>query len=378
MFGFALLSNNFKGKPRFIPYIAIYELVLALVWLTVGLITNNINYILIIISFIFAYGLWFGKKWIYTPYIIILSIQIIYFIFFDISYILSILVNLFLIDYMFKPHVKEYFGKDVKEVSAFNYCQKCGTENKNDAIFCSKCGNEIGNVNSTVTNNKPDFRSKKDKSKIITLGLMLSWIFGVIFGLGGISFLVDGSAGTGIPSILISVLILPPINSYIEERFNFSLSRGLRITLVVILFVVYASNVPDSITQLDDVQSSTTSSIENTPAISSTSFSEYGNVYCDIDATDLQKETLFNDNFKNKYVKWTGEVSSVSESFDSYNLQVRHCDSTFVSDVTISMKDTQKDKLLQLREGDIVTYTAKLTRYGSILPLSADEGEIVP
>jgi hypothetical protein len=113
------------------------------------------------------------------------------------------------------------------------------------------------------------------------------------------------------------------------------------------------------------------------PTIISSTFSDYGNIYCDVKATTLQKQTLFDENYKNKYVKWTGTVSSVSESWGSYKLQVKHCKDTFVSDIIVTMKDDQKSKLMQLKEGDTVTYTAKLTRYGDILGISADEGEIV-
>ena len=109
----------------------------------------------------------------------------------------------------------------------------------------------------------------------------------------------------------------------------------------------------------------------------STSFSDFGDVHCDLDATDLQKQALFDDKFKAKYVKWSGTVSSVSETWGSYKLQVKHCPDTWISDVTITMRDDQKDALLQLREGDTVTYIAKLTRYGTILGISATDGEIV-
>ena len=36
----------------------------------------------------------------------------------------------------------------------------------------------------------------------------------------------------------------------------------------------------------------------------------------------------------------------------------------------------QKDKLLQLKKDDKITYTAKLTRYGDILGISAEDGTI--
>jgi hypothetical protein len=57
-------------------------------------------------------------------------------------------------------------------------------------------------------------------------------------------------------------------------------------------------------------------------------------------------------------------------------VQVKHSDKSLISDVIVTMRDDQKDKLLTLKEGDPIKYTAKLTRYGDILGLSADDGVI--
>jgi cold shock CspA family protein len=110
--------------------------------------------------------------------------------------------------------------------------------------------------------------------------------------------------------------------------------------------------------------------------IVSTSFSDFA-LYTDSSATELQKETFFNENYKDKYVTWTGTVTTVSESFGSYSVQVKHSPNTLTSDVIVKMRDDQKDKLLQLKEGSEITYTAKMTRYGEILGMSAEEGVIV-
>lgn len=66
------------------------------------------------------------------------------------------------------------------------YCPKCGTENADDAIFCSKCGNKLVTVTSeepTQTENKkaPD---KETKSKMIgtLIGMAMGFVlFAVCF-----------------------------------------------------------------------------------------------------------------------------------------------------------------------------------------------------
>lgn len=108
-------------------------------------------------------------------------------------------------------------------------------------------------------------------------------------------------------------------------------------------------------------------------SVVSTTFDDFA-IKCDLDATNLQKQDLFKKSFKDKYVEWTGEVTSISEG---NRVQVKHCPSTFTSDILISMRNDQRDKLLEIREGDSITYRARLTRLGDILGLSASDGIVV-
>ena len=66
------------------------------------------------------------------------------------------------------------------------------------------------------------------ETKKITLGLVFSWIFGVLFGLSGLNFLFSGSIVAGGSLILASLILLPPMNKFVKEKFNFELSKGLK------------------------------------------------------------------------------------------------------------------------------------------------------
>ena len=104
------------------------------------------------------------------------------------------------------------------------------------------------------------------ETKKITLGLILSWIFGVLFGISGLTFLFSGSIVAGGSLILASLVLLPPVNKFVEEKFEFELSRGLKITLVIILFVIYAVNLPSF---NDDIKIQPTENV-NQPSETST------------------------------------------------------------------------------------------------------------
>lgn len=84
--------------------------------------------------------------------------------------------------------------------------------------------------------------SKEKKTKKITLGNVFAWIFGVLFGINGLYFTFSGHWKAGVPLILASSILIPYINNFIENKSKFELSRGLKITLIVILFIIYAVN----------------------------------------------------------------------------------------------------------------------------------------
>jgi len=80
----------------------------------------------------------------------------------------------------------------------------------------------------------------------ITLGFILSWIFGVLFGISGLIFLFSGAIISGGSLILASIILLPPINKLVKEQWKFELSGGVKIIAVIILFVIYGVNLPSA------------------------------------------------------------------------------------------------------------------------------------
>jgi hypothetical protein len=55
--------------------------------------------------------------------------------------------------------------------------------------------------------------------------------------------------------------------------------------------------------------------------------------------TDLQKDERWKE-FKGQKVKWTGQVTSVGESFGSLTLQVKMNPDTWTSDLLINLKES--------------------------------------
>jgi len=101
-------------------------------------------------------------------------------------------------------------------------------------------------------------------SRKITIGLVLSWIFGTLFGLIGIiSVFFDPIPG--ISMLIMATVLLPPVNKLVDEKWKFQFSGGMKIILVIIGFIFFVSttdtsNQQDSQPQIQQEQEQSVSS----------------------------------------------------------------------------------------------------------------------
>lgn len=123
------------------------------------------------------------------------------------------------------------------------FCNDCGTENPDDVKFCSNCGAAIGVVEQEV---EPEPASKLTGTlegkevKKLTLGGIFAWIFGVFFVLLGLAWVIASDFIAGISLLVISAVLLPPVNRIFREKMNFELSTGLKIVIIIICFIIFS------------------------------------------------------------------------------------------------------------------------------------------
>jgi hypothetical protein len=106
-----------------------------------------------------AWGLWTGQGWAWTIALVLAVISIIIDLFQLPGSILGIVINGFIVYYLWQPHVKAFYGKETTQLpyqvtltkahtqpaqaSDVIYCSKCGTANSTDSKYCRNCGAEI-------------------------------------------------------------------------------------------------------------------------------------------------------------------------------------------------------------------------------------------
>jgi hypothetical protein len=79
--------------------------------------------------------------------------------------------------------------------------------------------------------------------------------------------------------------------------------------------------------------------------------------------------------YKNKYIRWTGEVVSRGKGrVSGLRMGIRHTEGT---NVELVFTNDKENMVLETKKGDKITYTGKLsTRCGYILPYKLEDGNI--
>lgn len=99
-----------------------------------------------------------------------------------------------------------------------------------------------------------NINTPSEKTRHITLGLVFSWIFSIFVGVPAIIMLFSQTA-VGLVSLIAALIVFPPTNKALKDKFNFSLSRGLKIVSVLILLVIAGSMASGNKAPLSSQQS---------------------------------------------------------------------------------------------------------------------------
>lgn len=113
--------------------------------------------------------------------------------------------------------------------------------------------------------------------------------------------------------------------------------------------------------------------------ISEIKWDEYDRVYSiHSNSTDMQKEALW-DNFKGKYVVWSGEVVEVSDgAISGLSISIKMNKETLTQDLIVYLKSDQKENALSLTKGKKIKFAGKLKSYtGALLPGTIEDGVIL-
>jgi hypothetical protein len=115
-----------------------------------------------------------------------------------------------------------------------------------------------------------------------------------------------------------------------------------------------------------------------TPPPSEISWKEVNAIYnLQSNYTNLQKEEAWK-RYKGQRVMWIGKVEGIDKGWlGGLHLQVKMNRDTFTFDLAIDLKKSEEAKAMSIHKGDIIRFTGILDTWGSLLPISISDGEII-
>ena len=154
------------------------------------------------------------------------------------------------------------------------------------------------------------------KVRHFTFGFVLAWIFAVVVGVPGIMMLFEHQVGVGILLILAALIALPPMNSFIKNKAHISLSGGLRVGAVIILFIIAGVVLSQGSTSATTASAPATSG--NTTAAANQTATQPAVAPMKVTADALysaynQNQVAADAKYKGNMVEVTGVISSIGK-----------------------------------------------------------------
>lgn len=85
---------------------------------------------------------------------------------------------------------------------------------------------------------------KKNHSNKV--GTVFCWIFGIILCIFALTSFVSASIFSGIISLIVALILLPPINKIIQEKTKIHIPAWVKIALTVVTFIIIIASTPNT------------------------------------------------------------------------------------------------------------------------------------
>lgn len=208
------------------------------------------------------------------------------------------------------------------------------------------------------TQNKPNEKEVRN----ITLGSVVAWIFSIFVGVPAIMLLFTNT-GEGLMLLLAALIVFPPMNKVLANKFSITLSRGLKVGVVISLLIVGAMMAGD--------QSS--SSSQQTIQGPVTQKSQPGKEAIKVTAVKLSEEYKANEisadaKYKGNIVEVSGVVGTIAKDFlDTPYITLKTGEYSFVS-IQCMFSKADEPKLATIMKGQQIILSGEVSgKMGNVL-----------
>lgn len=200
--------------------------------------------------------------------------------------------------------------------------------------------------------------SSEGKTKNITFGFVVSWIFGVLIGITGVMTLFK-SPVSGVLFILASLIVLPPVNKYMKEKMHFSLSGVLKFFIVIIILGIAGSQMGSS--AKSEVTESSSNTEVQTPTVKVTALQ----MVSDYKANEVSADAKY----KGKTVEISGTVSTIGKDImDTPYISLKTSEYDIINQVQCMFGKGDEAELANVSKGDSISLKGEVSgKLGNII-----------
>lgn len=208
------------------------------------------------------------------------------------------------------------------------------------------------------------------KTKNITVGSIVGWIVGVVSLLTGVTTLFTKPVA-GIVWLLIAVVTLPPVIKPIQKKFNFHLSKGVKIILVLILIAVAGTAMGVSSTSSSTTTSQNTASSQPSTPAQAPIIVSAAKIYSEYQSNAVAADAKY----KGNLVQVSGTIYSIDKDILGNPFVQIQSGSYDLWGVQCGFSQADQSQLAQLSKGQTVTLQGTVS--GKVVNVMIDGCSIV-
>lgn len=204
--------------------------------------------------------------------------------------------------------------------------------------------------------------SSESKTKKITLGLVLAWIFGISVGISAIVNLTNGQFLSGILFLVATLIIFPPAYKSLENKLKISLSGGLRTAIFIILLIIVAStNIESAGPSGNSNNNSVTPTSQSKEAIKVTAMK----LISDYEANEVNADAKY----KGNIVEVSGIVGAIGKDIlDTPYITLKNVNEFAITDVQCMFSKENEPELSQVSKNQQITLRGEVSgKLGNVI-----------
>ena len=191
-------------------------------------------------------------------------------------------------------------------------------------------------------------------SKKITIGFILGWIFGIIFAFLG-TVAVFSEPIPGIVFLIMAAVTLPPINKLVNKKWNFHLSGGMKLLIIIIGFAIFGSTINTSKKQNEQLP------VQQEESVASTGQNED-----EINSSEEESKTIDNESIvETERVEPNSAVSEIEQNEDE--IEFLEGEPSAVNNENVAEIERKEEVPTSNVESDVVKKTTIPAEYKSAL-----------